>query len=188
MNTPICQVCLHSPAVHTHHRKMRSQGGTDESVNLMKVCSWCHNEIHANPTWAYEQGYLVHSWDEVRPLGSEPMQTTIEGKEVPWQEAHQHEEEAECPRCHGAGKIKRKPKNELEELPARPKATVSIRVPKDELENGAEVLTALFEALVEKYVEVGRLKTAKSGTYYALVDTLHDRLTDDLYWAALKGE
>lgn len=58
----ICLVCGEARAVHTHHRKLRSQGGGDEKSNLLRVCSDCHLAIHANPSESYARGLLVHSW------------------------------------------------------------------------------------------------------------------------------
>lgn len=47
---------------HTHHRKLRSQGGTNATVNLLDVCNRCHTWIHANPEKALKRGLLVPSW------------------------------------------------------------------------------------------------------------------------------
>ena len=46
--------------VHLHHRLMRSQGGGHAADNLLNVCRLCHDLIHAEPTWAYERGWLLH--------------------------------------------------------------------------------------------------------------------------------
>lgn len=121
----LCAACEAAPAAHMHHRKLRSQGGNDEPENLLPVCVECHTWIHANPGAAYELGLLVHSWDDPADVPpqprlasapgasgsatrdvSEPMQTTVEGDEVP----HRHvvdEQGVEkvCPKCHGDGKI-----------------------------------------------------------------------------------
>lgn len=51
-------------AVHSHHRKMRSQGGTDEDANLLRVCASCHGEIHNHPEKSYNLGQLVKSYRE----------------------------------------------------------------------------------------------------------------------------
>ena len=51
-------------AVHRHHRKMRSQGGTDEEANIEQVCLACHDYIHAHPAKSYNLGQLVKSWQE----------------------------------------------------------------------------------------------------------------------------
>lgn len=50
-------------AVHMHHRKRRSQGGTNDPTNLIAVCVACHSYIHNHPAISYERGWLVHSWD-----------------------------------------------------------------------------------------------------------------------------
>lgn len=44
-----------------HHRKLRSQGGAHDVVNLLDVCHVCHAHIHANPRESYERGTLVRS-------------------------------------------------------------------------------------------------------------------------------
>lgn len=51
-------------AAHTHHRKLRSQGGSDEPENLLRVCLACHHQIHIFPARSYELGLLVHGWDD----------------------------------------------------------------------------------------------------------------------------
>lgn len=58
-------------AVHTHHRKLRSQGGGDEPANLIRLCLGCHTWAHSNPADAYASGYLVKSWQnpEDIPVG-----------------------------------------------------------------------------------------------------------------------
>ena len=51
-------------AVHSHHRKMRSQGGTDEEANILHVCMPCHSVIHSGPEKSYNLGHLVKSWQQ----------------------------------------------------------------------------------------------------------------------------
>ncbi len=46
-------------AEHPHHRRLRSQGGTDDLGNLMAVCSRCHRAIHDNRAWALANGYII---------------------------------------------------------------------------------------------------------------------------------
>lgn len=58
-----CEVCQVVPASQVHHRKRRSQGGPDTDENFVAVCVECHDDIHRNPAWAYENGWLVRSWD-----------------------------------------------------------------------------------------------------------------------------
>ena len=46
-----------------HHRKLRSQGGSDEPANLLSVCAFCHEWIHHNVEDAHNMGWLVRSWE-----------------------------------------------------------------------------------------------------------------------------
>lgn len=47
---------------HAHHRKLLSQGGPTNDVNLLNVCSRCHLWIHDNVAEATERGLIVPSW------------------------------------------------------------------------------------------------------------------------------
>lgn len=62
-----CGKPLRDP-VAVHHRKLRKHGGKDELTNLIALCSPCHNiapgSVHQNPRISYENGWLVHSWDD----------------------------------------------------------------------------------------------------------------------------
>jgi 5-methylcytosine-specific restriction endonuclease McrA len=53
---------------HVHHRKLRSQGGTNSEANLIDVCMPCHEWIHAHPALSYQRGWLLHGHDEETPL------------------------------------------------------------------------------------------------------------------------
>jgi hypothetical protein len=44
---------------HVHHRRMRSQGGSNTLDNLLDVCLQCHLYIHSNPTESYERFWLI---------------------------------------------------------------------------------------------------------------------------------
>lgn len=44
-----------------HHRRRRSQGGTDTVSNLLWVCEPCHRWIHDHITEAVERGFLTHT-------------------------------------------------------------------------------------------------------------------------------
>lgn len=46
-------------AEQLHHRKMRSQLGGHEVVNLLHICHVCHDWVHKHPALSYERGYLV---------------------------------------------------------------------------------------------------------------------------------
>lgn len=52
-------------ATQSHHRKLRSQGGTNEPENLLRVCAPCHLSIHVHVADSVERGWIVRSWDEV---------------------------------------------------------------------------------------------------------------------------
>src|SRR3954454_1197209 len=60
-----CEVCGDAMPYrcHGHHRKLRSQGGLDELVNLLLIHPACHHSVHMNPMWAREHGYLVSAVD-----------------------------------------------------------------------------------------------------------------------------
>jgi hypothetical protein len=59
--TPVCT----GRAYIRHHRKRRSQGGSDGRANLLYACAPCHVYIHDNPAISYERGWMVRSWDAV---------------------------------------------------------------------------------------------------------------------------
>ena len=65
LHDPACEVMV--PGVcgyrarQWHHRKLRSQGGTNEASNGLAVCHMCHDYIHKNTGAAYEKGWLVKS-------------------------------------------------------------------------------------------------------------------------------
>ena len=42
-----------------HHRKLQSQGGSDNDANLVDVCFEHHNWLHANPKKASELGLII---------------------------------------------------------------------------------------------------------------------------------
>ncbi len=50
--------------VDLHHRRLRSQGGRDEAVNLLLAHHACHMSAHQHPARSYELGHLVASWNE----------------------------------------------------------------------------------------------------------------------------
>jgi 5-methylcytosine-specific restriction endonuclease McrA len=47
-----------------HHRKLRSQGGSNDEVNLALIHRRCHAWAHMNPEQAYILGWLVHGWSD----------------------------------------------------------------------------------------------------------------------------
>ena len=69
-----CERCGTPVGVHdmeAHHRKLRSQGGRDELVNLVALCSDCHHtQVHAHPERARGEGWIVRS-------GSDPAAVAV---------------------------------------------------------------------------------------------------------------
>lgn len=59
-------------ADHRHHRRLRSQGGTDDGANLLAVCFSCHEHIHRHPWWARSWGLLVPSWQDPAEVPAVP--------------------------------------------------------------------------------------------------------------------
>ena len=45
-----------------HHRKLRSQGGTDDLGNLAVLHTDCHLAVHANPAAARDAGLIVSAY------------------------------------------------------------------------------------------------------------------------------
>ena len=41
-----CRNCGYRQALHTHHVQFRSEGGLDESWNLVTICNTCHEAVH----------------------------------------------------------------------------------------------------------------------------------------------
>lgn len=131
--------------------------------------------------------YIVTDSDELIPLRFQPgpqgavvgraavgtpdsdhgaMQQAIDGREVPWDQTHTHANVEQCSRCKGTGKVEKKePKSEHEQAPARQRVTVSMRVPKDERENGAQLLDEIIEACGALLVEAGMLQSTKGAAY-----------------------
>lgn len=60
LDHPICQICDSNRAAEIHH----THAGADrdkfmnDTTTWMALCSFCHREIHENPIWARENGYL----------------------------------------------------------------------------------------------------------------------------------
>ena len=132
-----CERCRVSPAVHTHHRKRRSQGGDDSPENTVRVCAPCHRWIHDNPRDAAAAGWLVQSWQD--PVDVEP-QVPLTQEEL-HDVAHATVTPGEtCPVCK-----RRVPKPKDEQEAPRPKATISMKVPQDQRENGVELWYEMIE-------------------------------------------
>lgn len=61
----VCQVPgCHRPSIDIHEALTRARGGSVlDPGNCRAVCREHHDEIHGEPDWAYELGFLSHSWD-----------------------------------------------------------------------------------------------------------------------------
>lgn len=44
--------------LHVHHKRRRSQGGTDDLSNLVALCAAHHDAVHANPSVSVGLGLL----------------------------------------------------------------------------------------------------------------------------------
>ena len=64
-NLPGCYVWS---GLHPHHRKRRSQGGSNSLDNLLLCCEGCHARIHTNVSESYDSGLLIRRNDLVTPL------------------------------------------------------------------------------------------------------------------------
>jgi hypothetical protein len=142
MNDP-CVRCG-AVAVHTHHRKLRSQGGDDSPANLLRLCLECHTWVHANPAEAYETGYLVHSWDD--PATIEVLEMIATDYAVGGHEKFEtatHTEPAPgttCVLCR-----RRVPHPKKKESPQS--KVVAYRVPLDDAETHQEIIAATAREL-----------------------------------------
>lgn len=61
----ICQVpWCDQPSTDVHEPLTRARGGSYLDLqNCKAVCRLHHDLIHAEPEWAYEEGFLRHSWE-----------------------------------------------------------------------------------------------------------------------------
>lgn len=68
----LCERCGR-PGTDAHHRQPRGMGGTTTplthtAIVLVWLCRNCHHTIETHRTQAYADGWLVHSWDDPRPV------------------------------------------------------------------------------------------------------------------------
>lgn len=66
---PSCEVAITGrctyDATEVHERLRRSAGGSiTDDANVMALCHWCHQWVHANPRISYERGWLVRRGPE----------------------------------------------------------------------------------------------------------------------------
>jgi hypothetical protein len=139
-------------AEHEHHRYLRSQGGTGHVENIICVCAFCHNFIHAHVEVSEIMGWIVISWED-------PV-------EKPWYPFNWFHSLIRGPRS-GEPRVVEKSRN---------RAVWSMKVPKDERENGIEVFTSLLDQARERIAPVLNLQT-DCPPYYILVAVLVDFLS-----------
>lgn len=56
---PLCECGCGERATEVHHKKGRIGKLLTDTEFFMAVASFCHAEIHNNPKWAFEQGYML---------------------------------------------------------------------------------------------------------------------------------
>jgi hypothetical protein len=55
-----CEVCG-GEATDIHHKSKRGKNLSNKDT-FMAVCRQCHTNIHDNPAWAREKGYLIYEY------------------------------------------------------------------------------------------------------------------------------
>ena len=57
----MCERCRRAVATVRHHKRRRSQGGTDDVTNTADICDPCHVHIHAEPLESYIDGWMTRT-------------------------------------------------------------------------------------------------------------------------------
>lgn len=148
-----------------HHLVPRGQRGDDVAPNLVPLCRACHRSLTEH----------LPGWEEVAHRLREGLTPLELGyvkakKGRAWLDRNLPAGDAGlCPRCRKKVAAENEP---VFDKTPRPRKSISITVPVDERENGAEILQELFEMA---RIEAGR----PEGTpvYFTLVDVLHFFLT-----------
>lgn len=64
----LCGCALGFESMHSHHRLLRSAGGKDCPSNLLALCYRDHmHTIHAHPTRAMENGWIISRYEKFSP-------------------------------------------------------------------------------------------------------------------------
>lgn len=65
---PACEVMVPGVcgglAENWHHRQLRSQGGEYVVANGLGACMDCHDYLHGHTAESYDNGWIVHWWDD----------------------------------------------------------------------------------------------------------------------------
>ena len=128
------------------HHRQLRRGGDDSPVNLLYIGPELHNWIHANPAEAQKLGLIVSQYEN-------PGDVVIT---IP-------------------DRLVKKSAAKKSDAP-RKRSTVSVRVPKDVLEDGEEVLTTLIDAARERLAPHLNFQ-GDVPAYFVLTAVLHDWLT-----------
>lgn len=56
---PTCEVCEVNQSTQIHHTAGRINNLLNNEEYWYATCQSCHEHIHANPKWAYENGFLL---------------------------------------------------------------------------------------------------------------------------------
>lgn len=59
----LCECCGEMVGTVVHHKRRRSQGGTNDLANLMLLSDEHHRRIHEYPAQSYEMGWLLKGWN-----------------------------------------------------------------------------------------------------------------------------
>lgn len=132
--------------IHRHHRR-KGDRTDNRPVNILLVDPEIHEWIEKHPEEARELGWSVSRYDDPEAVSVTIPKTIL---------------------------VEKKPRKKLEA--PRKRAVVSIRVPKDEQEDGADVLNKLIQQVRERLAPVLGLQD-DCPAYYVLVPALNDWLT-----------
>lgn len=86
-----CQICGVRQGTDFHHRAPRQMGGTtghrattlSSPSNGLLLCRDCHHRVETNRDEAYNNGWLVHSWNNPADI-SALIRTTISPNTPTW--------------------------------------------------------------------------------------------------------
>ena len=202
-----CQACGQTGGnLNAHHLVPRSLGGDDVLGNLALLCgsgtTGCHGAFHHGDqatVWAlranltsHQVAYIVRKkgdafLDRYYPLGGggssavsaeraaadTAAPSPLAGDSASPLDSHQDGEDEPCSACKGTGRRRKREKRE----PARQRRTVSITVPADSRENGAEILDGLFD-LCEEALRAELGYDGEKARYHVLCAVLTDWLQD----------